>query len=133
MAARLPLRAVLRDIMMMLCGSLLGILLARGFISHDLKMADIAHLCGAVQVSKKVERSRVASLYEQLVVREGSGLTEEGEWQRRGRGGGEREVIKGIYPYAGQAGSGSSAERSRRKLGRADSAESGKQLILSEG
>ncbi len=96
MAARLPLRAILRDIVMMLCGSFLGILLAQGFVSHDLKMADVARLCGAVQVSKKVERSRM----------------------RGGGGGREREVITGIYPYSGYAGSGSSSAENPRRRGR---------------
>ena len=103
MAGRIPLRALLRDMVMMLCGSFLGILLARGFITHDLNMADISHLCGAVQVSKKVERST-----NNLPWREGSGLEE------------ERKIISGIYPYLKNTGSSGSAFVEKIGWGRAD-------------
>ena len=63
MVARFPLRTLLRDVVMMLCGSILGLLLAQGFSRHDLRVMDVSHLCGAVQVSKKevrvAERSEV--------------------------------------------------------------------------
>lgn len=45
---------------MMLCGSILGLLLAQGFVRHDLRMVDVSHLCGAVQMTKKaLEGSKV--------------------------------------------------------------------------
>ena len=63
---------------MMLCGSILGMLLAQGFTHHDLRMADVSHLCGAVQMTKRVEKSQARD-QPFLFLGRGSGGGEEGE------------------------------------------------------
>ena len=91
MAARLPLRTLLRDIIMMLCGSAVGMLLAKGFLVYDMKMANLAEVCGTLHVSKRDGKSR--SDYQQFTMRRGGASSHEAQ-----------EV--GLYPYQGYAGSG---------------------------
>lgn len=71
---------------MMLCGSFLGLLLSRGFATHNLRPSEMSEICGTVQVAKKVERSKVDFLPPLSEGIEGS--TQE------------------VYPYLGYAGSG---------------------------
>lgn len=109
MAGRFPLRSLLRDILMMLCGSVLGLLLAKGFVSHDLRALDISHLCNAVQMSKKVIKSE----QEQPFVWVGSGRGHKGQ-SSEGQGvkghldGGKRgvRVTRGSRSYGDYSGSG---------------------------
>ena len=63
MAARLPLRTLLRDVLMMLCGSFLGLLLAQSFVSHSLRVSDASEICDAIQMTKRAaeERSKVVA------------------------------------------------------------------------
>ena len=95
MAARFPLRALLRDVVMMLFGSMLGLLLARAVFDRDLRLSDVTKLCGTIHVTKRGGGMGLQpSGYHQLLV--GSGDTD--------RGG---EINTGTYPYQGPAGSGS--------------------------
>ncbi len=95
MVARLPLRAILRDMFMIMCGSFLGLLLSRGFVTHDLRASDMSEICGAVKMTKRSERSKDGMRSLTVVV-------EEEEMGNEGMG---------AYPYQGYAGSGP-AERS---------------------
>ncbi len=63
MRFRVPLKSLLRDLVMMVCGSLIGLYLAKGFSSpRDLLLSDIAHLCSAVHITKRGESVRPPAL-----------------------------------------------------------------------
>lgn len=73
-------------------------LLARGFVAHDLRMADVSHLCNAVQMSKK---SKLSEDQPFVFLGEGSGVDHMTGSSGSDDGGRER-----VYPYQGYAGSG---------------------------
>jgi hypothetical protein len=85
---------------MVLCGSFLGLLLTREFTTHGLRAPDMSEICGTVQMSKKVARSKVELPPPHAhPFKEGSGA----DLGSSGEGG---RSTRGTYPYQGYAGSG---------------------------
>lgn len=109
---------------MMMCGSFLGLLLAKGFATHDLGASDISEFCGTIRMAKKTERS----LKGVLPPLHGSPLRGFGDLRSSDHDRGGVASMQGTYPYQGSTGSGLT-ERSGWSL-EAESLGSGGEPVL---